>query len=368
MTRGAGLTDAAERAVLREVRRAWDEANALLFHGALRPPVLALTAAAAELGAWVPKERVLRLSWGLLLDHPWGAVVEVLRHEMAHQYVHEVLGAQDETPHGPTFREVCARRGIDASAHGTVGGAPVALPEVVARVRKLLALAASDNAHEADAAVRAARRLLARHHLDASALEETPTLAVRQLGRPRARVPSHERLLVALLTRFFHVEALWVSGYDVAADVRGRVAEIAGRPAELEVAVWVYGFVLEAAQRAFAVAPLSSRGERTRFLQGFVLGLADRLAAEDARVASPTRGSAPSTALAPVGDVAAADWLRRRYPARRRGRAIGVAADEATRAGRAEGRKLVLRRVVTASGTGGGALPGPTAAGRGRRR
>ena len=42
-------------------------------------------------------------------------MVEVLKHEMAHQYAHEILGARDESAHGEAFRTVCQRLGIDAS-------------------------------------------------------------------------------------------------------------------------------------------------------------------------------------------------------------------------------------------------------------
>ena len=54
----------------------------------------------------------------LVLGHPWGAVVEVLKHEMAHQYVQEHLGVVDESAHGPAFRAVCEKLGIDGRAHG----------------------------------------------------------------------------------------------------------------------------------------------------------------------------------------------------------------------------------------------------------
>ena len=55
----------------------------------------------------------LRLATRLVHDEPWQVVIEVLRHEMAHQYVDEVLRIHDESAHGPAFRKVCAERSID---------------------------------------------------------------------------------------------------------------------------------------------------------------------------------------------------------------------------------------------------------------
>ena len=56
----------------------------------------------------------------LVTEHPWTVVLEVLRHEMAHQYVDEVLGVHDETAHGPTFQAVCEARAIDGRAAGVL--------------------------------------------------------------------------------------------------------------------------------------------------------------------------------------------------------------------------------------------------------
>ena len=40
-------------------------------------------------------------------EAPWPAVVEVLKHEMAHQYVHETLGLAHTPPHGEAFQSAC---------------------------------------------------------------------------------------------------------------------------------------------------------------------------------------------------------------------------------------------------------------------
>ena len=71
-------------------------------------------------------------------------LVEVLKHEMAHQFVDEVLGVHDEPDHGPVFRQVCDERGIDARAAGAPD-ADRARDHVLDRIAKLLALAGSPN-------------------------------------------------------------------------------------------------------------------------------------------------------------------------------------------------------------------------------
>ena len=86
----------AEAALVRALAQAWSALNGSHFRGGLRPPAFTLTEG-KRLGAWQPATRTLSIGRRFALEQPWPAVVEVLKHEMAHQYVHEVLGITDET-------------------------------------------------------------------------------------------------------------------------------------------------------------------------------------------------------------------------------------------------------------------------------
>jgi hypothetical protein len=79
-----------------------------------------LTDTTNRLGRWAGSTRRLELSRPLVLARPWPEVRSVLEHEMAHQFVDEVLGIHDETAHGQTFQQVCAERGIDRVAGAAI--------------------------------------------------------------------------------------------------------------------------------------------------------------------------------------------------------------------------------------------------------
>src|SRR4051812_35260968 len=96
-----------EMALVRALLSQWKHVNASYFKEALKPPTIELTTTRGVLGRWYRETRTLEISRPLILTQPWGIVVEVLKHEIAHQYAHEVLGATDETAHGPAFRSVC---------------------------------------------------------------------------------------------------------------------------------------------------------------------------------------------------------------------------------------------------------------------
>src|SRR5204863_9127732 len=114
----ATSASALDAALLRELANTWAELAHNHFRGALRPPALDLTDTSTRLGAWHRATRTISLSRALVYGQPWGTVREVLKHELEHQYVDEVMGIHDETAHGPAFTEVCRARGIDASAAG----------------------------------------------------------------------------------------------------------------------------------------------------------------------------------------------------------------------------------------------------------
>ena len=112
------LTVELERASLRALQQVFDELNRSLFKNRLQRVPLMFVEGGQRLGQWCSDPRRIELARQLLLDQGWGALVEVLKHEMAHQFVEEVLEVIDEGPHGNTFRGVCEQRGIDAQAAG----------------------------------------------------------------------------------------------------------------------------------------------------------------------------------------------------------------------------------------------------------
>ncbi|MEP6655570.1 MAG: hypothetical protein ABJA82_19545, partial [Myxococcales bacterium] len=89
------LDAALERALVLQLAQTWAELNQNHFRGRLRRPVFALSDTARRLGAWVGQTRTLSISKRLILDCPWTVVREVLKHEIAHQFVEEALGVRD---------------------------------------------------------------------------------------------------------------------------------------------------------------------------------------------------------------------------------------------------------------------------------
>lgn len=332
-----------QASLLRELMRTFRELNACLFDSALPLPVLRLVRSRGILGRWDPERKSIELSLPAILAARWGSVVEVLKHEMAHLYVDEVLRVTDESAHGPAFRQVCQRVGIEPAARGLPADRSEThdeRPRILERVTKLLALAESPNLNEAKSAAALAQRLMLKHNIGLTDQPERKAYRFRHLGRPSGRVPESDHILAAILAEHFFVEAIWVPAYRPEDGKRGSVLEICGREENVEMAAYAHAFLRGTAERLWTDhrrrEGIRSNRDRRTFLSGVMEGFRERLRREQDRCRE--RG------LVWVGDADLQRFYRTRHPHIRQVRVRGHSRNEARARGRAAGRQIVLRR------------------------
>jgi hypothetical protein len=334
-----------EAAALRVLRSAYDDLNLGHFKGRLTRPVLELCDAGSRLGRWVRAVRTIELGRSLLTDHGWGVLVEVLKHEMAHQFVDEVLGLEEHSAHGPAFREVCLERGIDPRAAG-VPRAPMGGDEegrIIDRIAKLLALATSPNVHEAQSAALAAQRLMLKHNLDVMRVGRQRSYGFRHLGRPTGRLTESDRILAAILGDHFFVQVIWVPVWRPLEGKRGSVLEVCGTPENLELAEYAHTFLTHTAERLW-LGYKRERGQRgdtgrRAYLAGVMAGFREKLRGQQQKN--------QKLGLVWVGDGELGKYFRQRHPHVRWTRHAGERRSEVFAHGQAAGRRIVLQRAVS---------------------
>lgn len=345
------LTAELEAALLRRLGQEWDGLNLQIFRGAMRRPVLRLGASTRRVGQWDSAHRTLELSREFILREPWGLVLEVLKHEMAHQYVDERL-AVDEPPHGPAFQALCARLGIDGAAVGLrppAGDLPSAQTaaverqdRLVARVQKLLALAESSNLHEAENAASAAQKLMLRYNIERASRVSQRDFGFIHLGTPSGRTYEHQRRVSVILTEHYFVEAIWVPVYRPLEGKRGSVLEICGTGPNLRMAEHVHDFLHASAERLWA-AHKRARGirgnkDRRAYLAGVMEGFEKKLDRQKARLQQEGLVWVPGGKLR--------SYLRTRHPHVRSISSAGNRRNEAFTEGHLAGGRLVLSKPV----------------------
>lgn len=346
--------EALQRLLLDRLAHDWREANERHVDGQLRPPIFALAPPSGRLGSWQAASRTLSISLTHASDDPWVEVRLTLLHEMAHQAVSELFGADGARPHGALFQRAAALLGIDGSPRRDAAPEP-ASARVIERVRKLMALGRSSSDHEASAALGKAHEILLRHNLDlVDAAGGGGAIVYRHLGPPVGRIGLDRKLISGILADHFFVQPLWLCSEVMSTGRAARLLEVSGRPHNVELASYVHDYLLRTLDtlwvehRTANPAMPRPRARRHDFRAGVLLGFREHLSAQ--------RAHHDQTGLVWVGDPAVADDLRRRHPhvsTMRGGRyRLGATHD----AGRAQGRRLRIRPGVGGTASRGRAL------------
>jgi hypothetical protein len=345
----AQLSAELERKLLARLGAEWEAINYTYFNRALRKPILQLSDSRTRLGQWHGKLRTLEMSRPLVLEQPWTEVLEVLKHEVAHQYIDECMSV-DETAHGPTFRNLCDRLGIDGRASGAPSASATDGDEdpatrVIARIHKLLALAQSSNRNEAEIAATTARRLMLKFNIEVDRTHPTHEGArygYRHLGRPSGRILDHDRRLALILTKYFFVEGIWIPVYRPLEGKRGSVFEICGLEPNLLMAEHVHAFLTTTSERLWReyrkMGKRRSNRDRQAFLSGVMRGFDAKLAAQTADFQEQGLVWSPTAALD--------DYFRRRYPRIHTIHRGGARRNEAFADGSRAGGQIVLSQPV----------------------
>ena len=292
---GQNIAVAASAALLNE----WESLTSCFpaeWQRRLRPPLFSFKARMDGWGCWHGGEkRLLEINLSLLLQHSWQAVLEVLRHEVAHQVVSECFPEVQESPHGQKFREVCRAIGANPAASGTYptldqrmqADENESLSEearLTSKVQKLLALSKSANENEARQALLKARELTAKYSLslpeDGKREEEFVAWAV---GQPVARKESHLLILANILQEFYQVAVVWMQEPDFLMQRQRYAMVVHGACGKVKIASYVYDCLLRQIDSSWEQLPwqvkAANPGARGRkeFAEGLLRGFRDAL-------------------------------------------------------------------------------------------
>ena len=327
-----------------EISKSWEIINRETFGRSMKKPQFESHQGRSKLGHWNGTLRSISLSLDLLRDEAWVRVEAVLKHEMLHQFVHETMGGQNLPPHGKMFQDL--RRKFAIEEYEEVGlhsnAASPQEPPILAKVRKLLALAQSDQVHEAEAAVSKANALILKWNLDQTELREKRQHEVRHLGKP-GKMFLHLKMLGSLIRDFFFVETIWVMTYDPIKNKHGRVLEIIGQSENVELAAYAYDFILNIGELQFKIhRKKQGKGNRSNYLYGMVCGFYEKCQKE--------RESQTEKGLVWTGESWLSELMKKRHPRTRSVSSSRTRLDEDSFvAGKEQGKKLVLNKGVGAS-------------------
>jgi hypothetical protein len=328
----------------------------------MRPPLFRLGDMKSRLGYWSGDKQEICISRHLVDNHSWGDVREVLLHEMAHQYVDQVLFREkDSRPHGALFQKACHLLRADPKASGHLdfdGNSPIdkaAASEVnmIRRIRKLMALAESRNANEAEAAMAKAHDLIMKYNIDSLASTEPRDFISTFVGKPTLRHPRQDYYLATILRDFYFVEGVWVTAYVLEKGKMGRVLEISGTPHNVDIARYIHSFVehyIHSQWLQYSKDRGLNHHRKTDFAIGILEGFTAKLSSQQEQQAGPTG----SFAVVTVKDPQLEAYVDYRYPhTTTLRRAASIQDERVIIDGMLIGEKMIISKAITEKKTDG---------------
>ena len=358
------LQETLERNILHGLSLEWDHALWVLDEPErqkMNKPLLSLRDMGRKLGTWSEEKNEITLSREHVLKCPWDDTREILIHEMAHQYADQVLGAKDETPHGPLFRQACLRLRANPSASGQVGTLHERLQNKsrdrhdrhLVRIKKLMSLAESKNRHEAEAAMAKAHDLMKKYNLKVLEQSRPREFVSVFVGKPALRHFRESYYIANLLQDYYFVQGLWVSAYVLEKGKMGRVLEISGTRRNIKIATYVYAFVnryIDSQWQTYSRGKKLNRHRKSDFAVGLVEGFTNKLARHEK--AQRADRSPEARALVKFDDPLLGNYMAHRYPHTRSfsrktvNHDTGILAD-----GFKVGEKMVISKGIAHSGS-----------------
>lgn len=376
-------TSAASSPIPSELEQAWlvqlVREHAQICHERrikLAPPIIRLSRSSSRLGFWSGEKREICLSSLFIAENDWSVVLQVFKHEIAHQLCEE-LWYEPRAGHGESFRKACQVLGVDAPFQKAEIDLAEGLQEALhqqarqsnqeerlhQRIRKLLALAGSSNEHEAALALARAKALVSRHQLDTVALSEQSSFVHESINTGRQRMPRYRSAICSLLLEHFAVRVIIAGTYDQHRNLVLKTVELLGRSQDVAIARHCYHFLEERLATLWRAQGhrFSKRGRAARnsYLLGLVAGFREALKGEKQR--EQTHISAVQANALMLSEERLSNFVGERFPRLRSQRRQRLRlADVPYSAALQEGRKLRLTAPLSnSSPTTPAALPCP---------
>jgi hypothetical protein len=226
----------------------------------LERPILNVVPFESYFGQWDCLNRQIKISAKLIEHYPWSLVVEVLKHEIAHQYVSEIF--QREASHGPDFQTACGILGVDPRFRRSESEIRIedcdfsqfdkwtdqseSAEEIklLQRVEKLLSLAQSSNEHEALAAMEKVNVLHEKFNLDRIQTRLKKDYVYWLINLGRKKIETTHSVICSILRSFYFVEAILCNTYIAPKNQVVKAIELIGTRENVILADYVFQFLV----------------------------------------------------------------------------------------------------------------------------
>ena len=335
----------------------------------LAVPAFRISDSPATLGSWNPATRTISISSILINKYTWDAVINVLKHEMAHLYVHECMGRGLEQPHGRSFKEACKKLGVPFPFNAATGDTPKVFTATgrygsdteydrkVNKVQKMLSLAGSGNRYEAAAAMSKANHFIRKYNLERLESQEPSQYSYEIINTGKKRVHAIERRIANLLMDYFYVDIVYSELFEPQSLESFKTIELLGTLENVAFARHAYDFLshrVDFLWHNFRKTTRTPGKLRKTYILGLLQGFREKLQGEEKKHAVPARVSNGAgshktiSALVVAKDPGLAEFTAYRFPKLRKiqHHSSGIYCANTYSAGKIEGQKITIYKTV----------------------
>jgi hypothetical protein len=335
----------------------------------LAAPAFRISDSRVTLGSYHPETRTISISASLINEYSWDAVINVLKHEMAHQYVHEHMGKEGEQPHGESFSAACEKFCVVFPFNTSGGDTPKVFAaeeghgfdseydRKVSKVRKMLSLAGSGNKHEAETAMSKANSFIRKYNLERLDRIAPSSYSYEIINTGKKRLHIIERRIASLLLDYFYVDIVYSELFDPQILEFHKTIELLGAVENVAVARHAYDFLKHRVEYLWHGYRKEFRvpGKfRKTYILGLLQGFREKLANNEKKESIPVKIAAgfgrdrTVSALVVAKDAGLSYFTARRFPRLRKVqyRSAGIFCADTFTAGKAEGKKITIHKTV----------------------
>lgn len=206
-------------------------------------------------GEWDTESKTITLSGKLFRNYEWGAVVAVLKHEVAHQIVSEIFGINIlGVSHGEYFKKACDVLDIDSnrcvSSDILMGYKHSDSDQISDKIRKLFVKGndKSVTLEESQIFLNKAQELMIRHNISMFEICGRDRLFIsRPVGYLYKKLPCWVSSLADIISKHYNIEYIIINSF------RGdKRIEFFGEPHNLDIAEYVFHAILIQAEYIYS--------------------------------------------------------------------------------------------------------------------
>ncbi len=229
--------------------------------------------------------------------------------------------------------------------------------DLLKKVKKLLALAGSCNEHEARLATEKAQALMLRHNLNMQSLESISDFEIHAAGNSERSISRESGYIMGILTKHFFVRCFYDSefiGFTRTGKRQYRkISKIVGTPENVEVAKYVYEFLLQTYRRLWKDFSKTHSNKliaaKNSFFFGVTEGIKETLAASESKICT-------EMGLVIVPDTKIKSWMSDKLNLK--SRSLGRLSSDGTAqaAGKELGKNVKISRALNSDSSNNGRL------------